>query len=369
VTRVALLVATWLGAVVSGCAPEIPEAYRASFAAGERAFHAGRWVEAAKAWDEAATRTQRVKDRDEARFLAGRAYERAGLWPDARTTYQRLAADSPKGLRTARAFFELATLEIDHGDAPKGWTMLDDAARRFPAHGVTRPAIHRLVMHAQDEGGEPAVLAFLDAHEAAFRGTDQDEVIAYERASSLERAGRTKEAHDTFLADARKHPYPSGGLTDDAYWHAAVIDEEDGRFEEAIAHLREMLSFREPGGLFASYERPRYSPAQLRIAEIYRDKLKDHAAARREFEKLYSAHTTALTRDDALWAEARLAREDGDAKDACSIAKRLGKEFPESRYVRCLHDLCPDLPPAKRECADYLMRELKGERAPDSNPK
>ncbi len=293
------------------------------------------------------------------------------MWAEARATYQRLAADSPSGPRTARAFFDLAELEIQHGDAARGWAQLDDAARRFPAHGLARPAIRRLVMHAQDEGGEAAVLAFLDAHEAVFHDTEQDEVIAYERALSLERMGNRKAAHDAFLASARRHPYPFGGLTDDAFWHAAVIDDEDGRAEEAIAHLRELLSSREPSGAWVSYERPRYSQAQLRIAEIYRDKLRDHAAARREFDKLYALHPTTLKRDDAVWAEARLALEDGDAAAACALAKRLVDEFPESRYVPCAPQVCPTARPAptpKRECADYILRELKGKAAAEPPP-
>jgi tetratricopeptide (TPR) repeat protein len=348
-------------ALLAGCAPERGEAYDAAFAAGERAFHAGRWAEAAQSFDGAAGRARRVKDRDEARFLEARAFERAEQWAEARAALTRLVAESPSGPRTARAVFDLATLEIAHGEPARGWAMLQEAARRFPAHGVARPALHRLVMHAQDTGGEPAVLAFLDANEAAFRGTDQDEVIAYERALSLERAGRRREAHDAFLASARRHPYPSGGLTDDAYWRAAGIDEEDGRYEEAIAHLRELLSFREPAGAFASYERPRYSEAQLRIAEIYKGRLKDHAAARREFDRLYTGHPTTLKRDYALWSEARLALEDGDRSTTCSLVRRLASEFPDSRYVPCAHLLCADVPPAKRECADYLVRALRGE--------
>ncbi len=350
---------------LAGCAPEISEAYRDAFAAGERAFHAGRYDEAARAWDDAAGKARRVKDRDEARFLEARSFERAGRWDDARAAYQRLAADSPAGPRTGRAAFDLAQIEIDHGDPARGWKMLDLAAQKYSKHGVARPAIRRMIQHTQDEGGEPAVLAWLDAHEAVFRGTEQEEVIAYERGLSLERAGRKAEAHDAFLADARAHPYPFGGLTDDAYWHAAAIDEEAGRYDEAIAHLRELLSSREPSGAWASYERPRYSEAQLRIALIYRDRLHDHASARRELEKLYALHKTTLKRDDAVWWEAVLAREDRDEDAACRLAKRLLEEFPESRYVPCAHEVCPSAPAQKRECADYILREVRGDKRDD----
>ena len=358
-------------ALAAGCAPERGDAYLAAFATGERAFHSGRWDEAAAAWDGAAGKALRVKDRDEARFLEARAFERAERWAEARSTLQRLAADSATGPRTGRAFFDLALLEIAHGDADKGWKMLDDALCRFPAHGLARPAVRRLVQHAEDTGGEPAVMAFLDAHEV-LRGTELDEVLAYERALSLERAGRRKEAHDAFLASARRHPYPFGGLTDDAFWHAATLDDEDGRYDEAIAHLRELLSSREPSGAWSSYERPRYSQAQLRIAEIYRDRLGDRAAARREFDRLYALHTTTVKRDGAVWAEARLALEDGDTATACALARRLLDEFSDSRYVPCAHEICATAPRAKRECADYILRDLHSGKAaavgPDEKP-
>ena len=347
-------------ALATGCAPVRGDAYLAAFAGAERAFHAGRFVEAASAWDDAAGRALRVKDRDEARFLEARAYDRAGLWAEARRTYERLAADSPGGPRTVRARFDVAELDIQHGDAAQGFQALEDTARASPAHGLSRPAIRRLLQHAQDEGGDAAALTWLDTRGKAFRGTDLDDVIAYERGRTLERLGRKQEAHDAFLATAHEHPYPSGGLTDDAYWHASIIDEELGRYDEAIAHLRELLSFREPSGAWASYERPRYSEAQLKIAHIYRDDLKDRASARRELEKLYALHPTTIKRDDAVWDEARLALEDGDRDTTCKLARRLLDEFPESRYARCAHDLCPSAAPGKRACADYILRELHG---------
>jgi tetratricopeptide (TPR) repeat protein len=357
--------ALFLALILAGCAPVRGDAYLASFAAGERAGRAGRWDEAARAYDDAAGRALRVKDRDEARFLQARSLERAERWKDARATYERLARDSPTGPRTGRAAFDVADIEIHHGDPELGWRLLDEAARRFSSHGLSRPSIRRMILHAQDRGGEAAVMAWLDAHDAAFRGTEQDEVMAYERARSLERADRKQEAHDAFLASARRHPYPFGGLTDDAFWRAAAIDDQLGRYEEAVTHLRELLMSREPSGAWSSYERPRYSEAQLRIAEIYRDRIKDRAAARREFGKLYALHTTTIKRDDAVWAEARLAREDGDAATTCKLAKRLLAEFPESRYARCAHEICPSLPPGRRECADYITRDLRG---PEKDP-
>jgi tetratricopeptide (TPR) repeat protein len=346
----------------SACAPVYGDAFLASFAAGERALHAGRYDEAARAYDDAAAKALRVKDRDEARFLQARSYGKAGRWEDARAAYQRLAAESPTGPRGPRAAFELADLEIDHGDVEKGYAMLVAAAIRFPQNGVARPTIRRVVAHIVELRGEPAARAWLADHAATFRGTDEDQTIGYEIALSFDREGKKQEAHDALMASARAHPYPKGSLTDDALVRASKIDEELGRWAEAAKHLHDLLATQEVShGIagkydMASYERPRFPEAALRLAEIYRDKLHDHAAARRAFEALYRDHPKARKRDLAVWSQARLALEDGEPRVACTLAERLVREFPDSRYTRCVRAICPSAPAAKRECSDYILR-------------
>ncbi len=346
----------------SACAPVRGDAYLASFAAGQRALHAGRYDEAARAYDDAAAKALRVKDRDEARFLQARSHGKAGRWADARAAYQRLATESPTGPRGPRAAFELADLEIDHGDVEKGYAMLIAAAIRFPQSGVARPTIRRVVAHIVELRGEPAARAWLADHAATFRGTDEDQTIGYEIALSFDREGKKQEAHDALVESARAHPYPKGSLTDDALVRASRIDEELGRWAEAAKHLHDLLATQEVShGIagkydMASYERPRFPEAALRLGEIYRDKLHDHAAARRAFEALYRDHPKARKRDLAVWSQARLALEDGEPKVACTLAERLVREFPESRYTRCVRAICPTAPEAKRECADYILR-------------
>jgi tetratricopeptide (TPR) repeat protein len=349
-----------LVAALVGCAPEIGDAYKNAFAAGERAAHAGRHDEAAAAYERAAAAAARVKDRDEALFLEARELERAGKTDGARATLSRLVAVSKTGPRTVRALFDLAELEIDHGDEERGFAMLEAAARAHPEHGLARPSIQRIARRAEERGGPAAALAWLRAAEPAFRGTEQDQVIHYAVAQELLAASDAAGAHDAFIATAHAHPYPFGGLTDDALFHAAEIDRDRGRHEEAIAHLRELVGTREKSDTVGSYERPRYSEAQMKIAEAYRDGLRDHAAARREFHRLYADFKTSILRDDALWAEARLARQDGDAGAACDAAKKIVREFPDSRYAPCAPLVCPDAPAAggKRGCADYISRDV-----------
>jgi tetratricopeptide (TPR) repeat protein len=352
-----------LALLVTACGPSLGDAYERSFSAGQRAHHAGRYEEAARAYEQAARDAQRVKDRDEALFLVARMHDKRGAHVEAKAALARLVAVSPEGPRAGRAAFEQAHLEIEHGDAERGWAMLFEATRRYPKNGLARPSIKRMIAHQLDRGGDEAVLAWIKGPARVLRGTDVEEDLDYEAALALERMGKLVEARDAFLATARAHPYPFGSLTDDALWRASLVEEQLGHDQAAIAHLRTMLAARESSHVTGSYERPRYSPAQMRIAELYRDKLHDHAAARRELHKLYTDHPNSILRDDALWAEARLAKEDGDKGDACSLAERLQREFPESRYAACAPLVCEKAKPLPRgkTCADYIAREVRGD--------
>ncbi|AKT39409.1 tetratricopeptide repeat protein [Chondromyces crocatus] len=344
-------------AATVGCASMPAEVYVHSFASGQRAFHAGRYKEAARAFTEAATKADRVKDRDEAYFMAARAHERDADWASAQRAYEQLVAASPKGPRAVRAEFELAELAIRQGDETQGFAQLFAALRRHPEHGFARRALRMLVDHQEALGGPAGAVSWLEREGSGLRGTELDQMVRYELGRAEERAGDRARALRTLLDAARAHPYPTGPLTDNALFHAARLAEELGRPEEAISILRELLAPRETAST-GSYERPLFDDAQLRIAQIYRDTLKDHASARREFRRLYEKHRTSLMRDDVLWAEAKLWLEDGQQREACSVAALLRRDFPESRYARCAHRLCPTLEASGKPCAAYIERDL-----------
>jgi tetratricopeptide (TPR) repeat protein len=359
--RAAFALALALGA----CSPTLDDAYMASFAAGERAMHAGRCDEAARAYSDAVGRAARVKDRDEALYLEAGAYHRCRKYTEEEATFRKLVAASPNGPRTSRVRFEIANVEIEHGDAERGYTELAEAMRLHPEHGNAHAALEALLRREQDKGGDAGALAWLRSIAPTYAKTELDQSIAYEIARTLERLGNKAEAREAFVATARAHPYPFGSLTDDALMHASELDVELGHPDRAIEDLRMLLSPREGSGTVGSYQRPLFSKAQLRIAEIYRDELKDHASARREFEKLYSDFPTSILRDDALWSAARLAHADGDEKAACRLVTTLIEKLPESRYASCGGALCSAAPAPQaakgrplRECPDYILREV-----------
>ncbi|MFO0592208.1 MAG: tetratricopeptide repeat protein [Polyangiaceae bacterium] len=363
-----------LACFAAACGPAWGDSYLDAMAAGQRAYHAGRYGEAAALYQKAVDSAQRLKDRDEAMLLVARMQERDGHLDDARATYEAIANATPPGPRLVRAAIAAAQILIEQGRETEGYARLLDVAKKHPEHGDARTALQRVMEHEHDAGGDAAVLAFLKREQPSFAKTELAVFFDYQIAKSTADTGDLAKARDLFVAHARANPYPHGPYTDDAFSRAADIELELGRPKEAIALLKEMLSTLEHSEKPGSYERPRYPEGQWKIAEIFRDKLHDNASARREFHRLYTDHAFAKQRDDALWEEAKLAVADGDAGDACDLVAKIRSEMPESRYVRCGRELCKTAeppPPVKsdgkaresaNECPDYIVRSVRGEK-------
>jgi tetratricopeptide (TPR) repeat protein len=349
----------WLLAAVVGlaCAPSIPPRFQEERAAAERAYAAGRYDEAALHWQRAEGAAERKRDRNEARYRRAASLERAGRHAEAQRV---LSSVDEKSSRAARAAYDRAIIEIERGNAEKGYAELKATMRRYPASGVAPSALARLTQREEDRGGLSAALAYLEKVEPEYRSTELSERIGYLHAETLERANRIPEARDLYLDVAKRFPYPFGALWDDALWKASLLEEKLGNVPGAIQHLERMLKEMEPSSLGqGSYQRPRYAAARFRIAELYRDKVRDPARAVREFRKVWDDHPTSILRDDAAWQEARLERAEGQPDKACSTLRRLIEAAPDSRYSACAQALCPSVsPPPKSKCHAYVVRDL-----------
>lgn len=368
--RVALLLALLVASVGCGPPPRA-DAYVRAMYAGKRAYNAGRYGEAAHAYERAAAYATRVKDRDEARFMQARMHQRRGALDEARRSYARLVQESPKGPRTARAVFEIALMEIDHGDEERGWEALQAAVEAYPNHGSARRGLQALVRHLAERDGEETLRRYLARQLPRFRATEAEQQAMYEIARSLERSGELERARDAYVQTAERFPYPQGNLTDDAWWRASLVDERLGRPEQAIEDLRRLLAPVEEDITGGRYERPRFPYAQLRIAKLYRDRLGDPVAARREFHRVYEKHRESIVADDALWQQALLARAGGALDEACDAAELLRDTYPASRYVRCLHRLCAEqeVVASDESCPRYIARTIdEVEQDPSNSP-
>jgi tetratricopeptide (TPR) repeat protein len=342
---------------MAGCAPVRGAAYEQAFASASRAEGAGRFAEAARDYDEAARASLRPRDRDEAAWDAAQALLRAGRVGAALDRLGAIAGD-PDSEHEAEAAFRIAVLRIEKGDADRGWSDLEDVARRYPTHGVAHVAVRKLVEHADDQGPQ-AAMDVLKALDNELGATELAGLVAYLTAQHIEAAGDDEAARAAYIRIADRWPYPFGAFFDDALWNASLVDEKLGRFPDAIADLERLVRERETTFLVGSYERAKYVPAMMRLGELYRDRLHDHSKAREAFHRLYAEFAHSTMRDDALWQEAALWREDGDSRTACDRLTTLVQSFPDSRYVPCAMAQCEGLTrpagsDAPRECHAYI---------------
>ncbi len=346
--------------VAVACAPSLPDAFRTSRAAAERAYSSGRYEEAARYWRKAYESADRKRDRAESLYRQAAALRRAGRNDEARRVLTELLASYPKSSRAARAAFDIAQIEIDTGDPSRGYALLEKSMLERPRSGLAPRALAQYASWLQEKKGPDAVLAWLAQSSAKVGKTELGEALAYAKATKLDELGRREQALTAYLDVAKRYPYPDGAYWDDALWHASELEQAAGRPGKAIALLQRMLHEREPSHLQGSYEKPRYAQAQYRIAELYRDGLDDPRRAMDAFRKVFDDFPTTLLRDDALWQEALLARRVGDGARACQAANKLASALPDSRYAPCARAVCASAPapPQGKRCHDYILRQL-----------
>jgi tetratricopeptide (TPR) repeat protein len=356
---------TFAALVVASCAasacggPSRGAAFDRAYAAAARAESAGRLAEAVDDYDHAAATAKRPRDRDQAHWSAADVLARGGRVADAVARLDRMAEDTSSE-HQVEAAYRATLLRIEHGDADRGWRDLESLPRRYPSHGVSHVAIRKLVDHA-DAAGPEAASAELAALERDLDRTDLAPLVAFLAAEHVEARGADVAARDAYLHIAARWPYPHGAFFDDALWHASLLDEKLGRAQAAADDLERLVAVRETTSLMGSYERARYVPSMLRLGELYRDVLHDHAKARATFHRLYTDYAHSTKRAEGLWREAEILRGDGDAKTACDRLSTLVHDFPDSRFVPCASSACPGLPRppasgAPTECRDYITR-------------
>lgn len=333
--------------------------YARNFAEGERAETAGRFAEASIHYDGAAKVAPNARERDHASYAAAKMLLQAGDVARAAPRLEAIAAAKPPGEHAVLAYYDLTEFKMAHGQEAEAWIALERMVLTYPASALARRAFHRVISHKDETDGLKASLAYIDSVTAPLAKSDLAETVAYEHALHLEQLGDHPRARTEFIANAEKWPYPFGALRDDSLFRASEIDEALGHYPDAIADLQTMLKDREKASTLGTYQRPRYTPAQWRIAILYRDRLHDRAHAREAFHRLYADFDTALQRDDALWEEASLWAEDNEKSTSCSRLATLSHDFPDSRYVPCAIEDCPAIQRgsashAPKTCHAYL---------------
>jgi len=364
-----LLVAT----LACGCSPSRGDAYKLALAQATRAESAGRFGEAATSYERASEVAKVDRDKSYTLYLSAMMRAQAGDRAEALKRLDVIAAREPPTDDSAAAMYRAALLRIDGGEAERGWADLEKLLSAFPSHGVTRNALGRLLRHHQETEGPEKTGAWLAKKATELDATELGQIVQYQRARLLEDAKDFGGAEKAFIALADRYPYPRGVHFDDALFRASEAAEKQGRPAVAIEYLERLLKEREASHLMGTYERPRYIPAQKRIATLYETALHDRPRARAAWHRLYAEFKTAVDRDDALWHEAQLWRDDGDVETSCARLSTLVSALPDSRYVPCATKLCPGVArPAKSkapaECHDYILRPKESEPDADEPP-
>jgi len=343
--------------------------YERALAEAHRASSAGRFAEAADAYARAGTATNAARGKQHAALFAAVERARAGEVARALTELDALAKASPPTDVSAEAEYKAARLRLRTGAVERGRAELEAFLPRHPESPLALSAFAQVIRFKEESSGEAGARATVEGLAAKVpEGTPLGQRIAYERALRTEGLPARR---DALIAHADRFPYPRGSYWDDALFRAAELEETLGRPREAIALLTRLLAERETSDVIGSYQRPRYTPAKLRVARL-QEKLGDREGARRTLHELYANFRSSELRDDALWNEARLFREDRQPAEACDRLRTLVSELRDSRFVPCASALCPEIVRPKdsrapKACHSYLLREATA--SPPSAPR
>jgi tetratricopeptide (TPR) repeat protein len=335
----AIAAAIGIAIATSACGTVGGKPFARAFAEGERAYSAGRFRDAAAAYERAAEIAERDRDRDEALYAAAVARQRDGDLDGALAAFDRLAAADPPGERGVRSAYRAAKIRIDRGEKAKGLAALEALFHKYPDHGQAQRSLRTVLLEIEETKGKAAALAWEESLLPAFEGTRLGEEICYDLGLRKQELGSASAALVQFLSCAERWPYPKGALFDDSLWQASLLHEQLGDYKSAIADLHRLLAIREKSDFNGTYDRPRMPQAQLRIGELHRDH-GEHPAARRAFHAVYDEFPRSILRAKALFLEAKVAREDGDDAGSCALARKLIGEFPDSRFARKADETC-----------------------------
>lgn len=323
------------GLVAAACSARPPGVFLARVAAGDRAYRAGRFAEAATAYEGAAAFARSERDQGDARYRAAMACRRAGDGPCSARLLDQVAAGGGDWDHAPRARLERAAARVRSGEVAEGLgellALIEEAPDTGPARGALRLGLRAL--DAADPSRTRSV-AWLEALASVPRvaGSILIESVLAERAARLEARGEPEAAEAAWRDLLERVPYPDNSHWDDGHLALARLLRARGRASDAVRAIDRMLAVREASWGNGSYAAPRFDDGAWLRAEILRDDLHDPGAAADAFHRVYAEHATSLRRDDALWEEAALRRR-SDPAAACGVWRRLADEFACRRFA------------------------------------
>jgi hypothetical protein len=315
---------------VWACSVPVPPKFAEHKARAEAAAARGDHEEAAQQWALASQFADIERSRDEATYRQATSLQRAGRDDEAKVVLRKLAATD--GSRQERAAYDLATSALLATPSDEG-AQLERTLVQFPSSGLARGALERWLRRLT-----PAQrLVVLERLASKISDAALNERFLLQQARNHEALGQWSQALERYTSLADRYPYPSGQYWDEALLGKAALHARSGDLGLARQTLRHMLSYREIATIVGTYER-RYTVASLMLAKFTASD--DWRAAHTLLLDFPESYPTSRELDEALWAAALLARDNGDEELACADAEVLRQVDSSSRYASCSALVC-----------------------------
>lgn len=334
--RAAVTAAGLAVAALAACsAPPVP----ADLARAYERERAGDVDGALAAYDAAAARCDRTLSRHRADADCGRALlGKAALLADRGRTDEAIAAYVAIGARThddpppsAEGLFRAGRLAYDADRAAEAAGYLWAVVEQYPDEAFAADALAYVVRRARADAPRP-LWDRLVADYATLRDTDVADNLLWALAELAEHEladpATALELYDRIPGD-----HPTSGLRDDSRWRAAALATARGDFAGAATRLRALLATREVALGAGSYFSVWLDDAQLALARLLRDHLRDPAGAAAAFARLTRDYPASVLVDDALAELAALEEARGRTAAACAAAARLLAHDAASRFA------------------------------------
>ncbi len=267
-------------------------------------------------------------------------FDHAGRTQEAIDTYLAIPSKLRDDDVTASvAVYRAGELLLKAGKTQEAWTALWRVVTEWPDEPSASDALKTLLVDGRGRDartlGEQlaSLLSTLATTEVADNLLWSLADITEHELGSLEGA---RALYDRIPVD-----YPRSGLRDDARWHAARISKAMKDPQGAVTRLKGLLATREVAFGAGSYFSIWLDDAQLELGRVLRDEIRDLPAAMAAFRKLPKHYPASILKDDALYELAITQDKASDHAGACESLKKLGKQSPDSKYLRRGDVTCP----------------------------
>ncbi len=266
--------------------------------------------------------------------------EHAGKTQDAIDTYLAIPAKLHDDDFTASvAVYRAGELLLKAGKTTDAWTALWRVVTDWPDEQSAADALKTLI--ADGRGRDARTLADQIAHLiTSLSSTQVADNLLWALADLTEHELANPEGARAYY-DRIPVDYPQSGLRDDARWNAARISRAIRDPKGAVTRLRALLATREVAFGAGSYFSIWLDDAQLELGKVLRDDLGDLPGAMAAFRRLPTDYPASILKDDALYELAVTQDKAGDHAGACETLKKLGKQAPESKYLKRGDVVCP----------------------------